>query len=144
MLRPSQKARLQRINVAQRTSPPLVEGVDIITAETNEDSPEEDVLPAGWRANMNLKSGKRDHASSVGGGEYNLVGLIGWWRRLEKGEESFWNECRIKQREKASRRSTTLSFIKKCYPSTNVVKDGRVNLTVALNPKKLLTTKNEN
>ena len=80
---------------------------------------------------MNMKSGKRDHASS-GGGEYNLVGLIGWWRRLEKGEESFWNECRIKQREKLSRISTTLSFIKKFDLSTNVVDDGRVNLTEAL------------
>ena len=78
---------------------------------------------------MNMKSGKRDHASSVGGGEYNLVGLIGWRRRLEKGEESFWNECRIKQREKLSRR---LSFIKKFYLSTNVVNDGRANLTEAL------------
>ena len=116
-------------------------GVDISTAESNENSPEDkDVLPAGWKDKENMKSGTGDHATA-GGGEYNLHGLIGWWRRLEKGEEPFWNECRRKQKEKLMRKTTTLSFIQKFYPAANVENNRRVSLNETL-PKVNMRTEN--
>ena len=127
------------------------------TTGTDEDFvKDEDRLPAGWKMSEQMKSGTEDNATTAGGGgEYNLVGLIGWWRRIEKEEEYFWKECIRKEEYKLRRRSTKMSFIKRFYPAANLEEDGKINLTgillqvdennqertVALNPEKTLKQK---
>ena len=41
----------------------------------------------------------------------NLVGLLGWWRRIEKSEEKFWNDSAKKQQEENIKKMKTQSKI---------------------------------
>ena len=44
--------------------------------------------------------------------EYNLVGLVGWWRRNEREEEKFWKESKKKLEEKNIRTMSRMSFVR--------------------------------
>ena len=45
--------------------------------------------------------------------EYNLMGLLGWWRRNEKDEEKFWKETIKKQEETQKRIMSKMNFVRK-------------------------------
>ena len=99
----------------------------------------EDVLD-GWRASIKVVSGGTgDHTATVENvisageilskgwknpkdknqnknKEYNLVGLLGWWRRIEKLEEKFWNDSAMKKQEENIKRmhfQSKINFVRK-------------------------------
>ena len=53
------------------------------------------------------------HASTGNGGSYTLLGLIGWWRRMEKEEENFWKTADRRQQAAIAKVSFfTTKFVK--------------------------------
>ena len=64
-------------------------------------SPEEDYHTPEIKTNV--PSGTRKHASTGIGGNYTLLGLIGWWRRVEKEEETFWKTAGRRQQATQSK-----------------------------------------